>query len=239
MRRILHHTGEAIHRYNLIDDKDKIMVGLSGGKDSWTLLDVLLQLKRKAPIDFEIIAVIIDANFGMDYSKAIEYLKENNIPYHVERTTINEIVKSNPPKNPCFMCSRLRRGVIYHLAKKLKCNKIALGHHLDDAMETLLLNIFYSSKLLGLKPKVYAEDKVNIVIRPLIHVREADIIEYIKTKKFPIVPEDCAFKYKVSKRVKMKNLLQDLSEENKFLYISMKNIMDELYTIKKKRKIVL
>lgn len=233
-RRIMHHTGDAIFRYNLIEDGDKILVGFSGGKDSFALLDILISMEKKAPVHYDIIAVIIDANFKTDYSRAIQYLKDNNIKYHVEKTIINEIIESNPPKNPCFMCARLRRGVMYRVAQKLKCNKIALGHHLDDAMETLLLNIFYSSKLLGLKPKVFAEDKVNIVIRPLIHVHEKDIIEYTKEKNFPLIPEDCLFQSKESKRLKMKNLLKDIGKENKFLHSSMKNIMDELYKLKEK-----
>jgi len=227
--RIKHHTGEGIAKYGMIKEGDRIMVCMSGGKDSYTLFDVLLELKKKAPINFELFPIIVDPGFEMEYNLVAQYLEKKNIPFHLEKSKIAEVINKIKPKNNCFMCSRLRRGVIYTLAQKFNCNKIALGHHLDDAIETFLLNTLYASKLAGLKPMYTSDDGKNIIIRPMIFVHEKDIEQYSEEEKFPIVHENCALKSTDSKRLMLKNLIKDLASKNKFLHTSMKNSMMKLY----------
>lgn len=237
MSRINHQTGKAIHKYNMIEEGDNILVGFSAGKDSYALLDILKNLKRKSPVNFDFTAVIIDAGFNMDYSPAIVWLEKNKIPYIHKITKIREVIeKEMETANPCFICSRLRRGIIYDIAKKKGFNKVALGHHLDDAMETLLLNIMYSSKLEPLKPIYTSDDGAHIVIRPMIEVRESDLIKLRDEKNYPIVKQDCILKKGESKREMIREILRNISKENKFLHSSMKNSMEELFELKNKNK---
>ncbi len=233
--RILHNAGEAIHKHRMIKEGDNILIAFSGGKDSYALLEVLQTLQKKAPIKFSILAVIIDQGFKeMNYRKVEDYFNRNKINYHIKKTIIADIVKKKSPRNCCFLCSRLRRGIIYKLANKLECNKIALGHNLDDSMQTLLLNIMYSSKLEALKPRYISDDKNNIIIRPLINVRESDIQKLAKEKKYPIVKQKCFLKKQDSKREMIKKILNNNAKENKFLHSSMKNIIEKIYKLKQK-----
>ncbi|MFH0875545.1 MAG: ATP-binding protein [archaeon] len=223
-------SGTTIAKNNMISDKDKILVAFSGGKDSYCLLDILLRFQKKAPIVFELFAVIIDSKFGQDYSKAELYFKKNKINYLIKKTNISSVIKNrikikNNTGDYCFLCSRLRRGILYKVAKEKNCTKIALGHNLDDAGETLLMNLFYNSSRKIMPPMYTAEDKKNIIIRPLIEVPEKLIIEYAKEKKFKIVKQKCPLKKSDSKRDETKKIILNLSEKNNFVYSSLKNAM--------------
>lgn len=193
-KRIFQKVGKAIGDFSMIEDGDKILVAVSGGKDSWVMLYVLNELRKRAPVNFELIAVNIDqgwAGFRQDIVE--DFLAEHEIPFFMEDFNIAGIIaeKGEPGATPCSMCARLRRGSLYGLAEKLKCNKIALGHHLDDFVETLLLNQFFIGKLGAMAPKLHADDGKNIVIRPLVYVQESDIIQFTKQMNFPVVCCQC------------------------------------------------
>ncbi len=193
-KRIFGGTGRAIADFGLIEDGDKIMVAISGGKDSWVLLHVLRELQKRAPVDFEILAVNIDQGWkGFRQDVVEDFLAVREIPFYMEDFDIAGIIneKASPDSTPCSLCSRLRRGSLYGLAERFRCNKIALGHHLDDLIETLLLNILFLGKISTMAPKLKSDDAKNIVIRPLSYVHERDIIEYSKLLKFPIVCCQC------------------------------------------------
>ena len=193
-RRILSATGRAIADFSMIEEGDRILVAISGGKDSWVMLKMLRELKRKAPVSFDIIAINIDqgyANFRQDLIE--DYVTDNEIEFEMEEFDIASILTEKIDKGevPCSLCSRLRRGSLYGLAEKHKCNKIALGHHLDDFIETLLLNSFFIGRLAAMAPKLTSDDGKNIVIRPLVYVSEAEIISYTEKSDFPIVCCNC------------------------------------------------
>ncbi|MBX9766205.1 MAG: tRNA 2-thiocytidine(32) synthetase TtcA, partial [Bdellovibrionales bacterium] len=193
-KRIFHEVGKAIADFKLIEEGDKILVAVSGGKDSWVMLSILNDLKKRAPVNFDIIAVNIDQGWaGFRQDVVEDFLADREIPFHMEDFDIAGIIaeKNEPGKTPCSMCSRLRRGSLYGLSQKLGCNKIALGHHLDDFIETLLLNQFFIGRLASMAPKLYAEDGKNIVIRPLVYVEEKDIVQYAKDLEVPIVCCQC------------------------------------------------
>jgi len=190
-KRIMRETGRAIGDYNMIEAGDRVMVCLSGGKDSYTMLDVLLTLRTRAPIDFEIIAVNLDQKQpGFPEEVLPNYLRARDIPFHIENQDTYSIVKRLIPegKTTCSLCSRLRRGILYRVAGELGATKIALGHHRDDILGTFFLNLFYGGKLKAMPPKLVSDDGKHTVIRPLAYIQETDLIAYADWKQFPIIP---------------------------------------------------
>ncbi|MBP6138283.1 MAG: tRNA 2-thiocytidine(32) synthetase TtcA [Brachymonas sp.] len=190
-KRLCRQTGQAIVDFNMIEEGDKVMVCMSGGKDSYTLLDILLKLQKRAPIRFEIIAVNLNKNlpnFPADVLPA--YLKGLGVPFHIEEQDVYSIVKKVVPegKTLCSLCSRLRRGILYTVARRLGVNKIALGHHRDDIVATFFMNMFFAAKLKAMPPKLVSDDGEFTVIRPLAYVRESDIIRWTQHCQFPIIP---------------------------------------------------
>jgi tRNA 2-thiocytidine biosynthesis protein TtcA len=184
-------VGKAIGDFNMIEEGDTVMVCISGGKDSFTLLDILLTLRKRAPIDFKIVAMNLDQKqpgFPADVLPA--YLKKLGVDFHIETQDTYSIVKAKIPegKTTCSLCSRLRRGIIYKVAGDLGANKIALGHHRDDMVETLFLNMFFGGKLKAMPPKLVTDKGDHIVIRPLAYCAEKDIARYARGMEFPIIP---------------------------------------------------
>lgn len=190
-KRLRRLAGAAIADYRMIEDGDRVMVCLSGGKDSHSLLDILLSLREKAPVRFEIVAFNLDQKQpGFPANVLPDYLGARGIPFRIENQDTYSVVKRVIPdgKTTCGLCSRLRRGVIYRVASELGCSKIALGHHRDDLLETLLLNMFYGGTLKSMAPKLITDDGRHIVIRPLAYVSEADLARYAALHGFPIIP---------------------------------------------------
>jgi tRNA 2-thiocytidine biosynthesis protein TtcA len=191
MQKLRRNIGKAIEDYQMICNKDRVMVCLSGGKDSFTLLKLLTELQIKAPVRFEIIAFHLDQGQpGYPKEKMELYLRETKIDYLIESQDTYSIVsnKIEKGKTLCGLCSRLRRGIIYRVAKEVGATKIALGHHLDDIIETLFLNMFFGSKLKAMPPKLLSDDGDNVIIRPLSYCLEKDILNYSDQEKFPIIP---------------------------------------------------
>lgn len=190
-KRLRRNVGRAIEDFSMIEDGDRVMVCLSGGADSYTMLDILLKLKRKAPVSFELTAVNLDQK-QPDFPENIlpEYLTELAVPFHIIEQDTYSVVKGIIPqdKTMCGLCSRLRRGILYNFASKHGFNKIALGHHRDDIIETLFLNMFYGGKLKAMPPKLKSDDGKHIVIRPLAYCKERDIKAYAEQEEFPIIP---------------------------------------------------
>ncbi|MGO4551006.1 tRNA 2-thiocytidine(32) synthetase TtcA [Lysobacter sp. 2RAF19] len=190
-KRLRHQVGRAIADFGMIEEGDKVMVCLSGGKDSYTMLDVLLQLREKAPVRFELHAVNLDQK-QPDFPAHVlpEYLKSVGVPYTILEQDTYSVVKRVVPegKTLCSLCSRLRRGALYAHAEAEGFTKIALGHHRDDLVATFFLNMFFHAKLSGMPPKLRSDDGKHVVIRPLAYVREADIAEYAEARRFPIIP---------------------------------------------------
>ena len=210
-------VGEAIADYHLIEDGDKIMVCLSGGKDSYGLLDILLILQQRAPIRFDLIAVNLDQKQpGFPAHVLPEYLTNRGIPFHIETRDTYSIVKRLIPEGQttCSLCSRLRRGHLYRIATELGATKIALGHHRDDIVETLFLNLFYAGKLKAIPPKLRSKDGRHLVIRPLAFVKEADLARYAELRAFPIIPCDLCGSQEDLKRKKVKAFLREWEQES-------------------------
>ncbi|GAB3379965.1 tRNA 2-thiocytidine(32) synthetase TtcA [Spongiibacter taiwanensis] len=190
-KRLRRHTGQAIEDYRMIEDGDRIMVCLSGGKDSYTMLDILMNLQKSAPVKFELVAVNMDQKQpGFPEHILPTYLDGLGIEYYIVNKDTYSIVKQKIPegKTTCGLCSRLRRGTLYAFAEEIGANKIALGHHKDDIVQTLFLNMFYGSRLAGMPPKLLSDDRRNVIIRPLAYCREADIDAFAEYKGFPIIP---------------------------------------------------
>ncbi len=220
----LHHLikrqcGKAIADFKLIEEGDRIAVALSGGKDSWTLLHILDDLRRRAPIQFEVLALNIDPGFeGYRTDLLRDYLQSNNFDFHLEKTEGAAIIeeKRRPGSSYCAFCARLRRGCLYTQAQRLGCNKVALGHHLDDFIETLLLNQFYCGTLGAMGVKLLADNQQQTVIRPLVYVEESMIIDYSSLCDFPVISCACPLEVtqeKEQQRKRMKRLIAELSQE--------------------------
>ncbi|MBL0090193.1 MAG: tRNA 2-thiocytidine(32) synthetase TtcA [Ideonella sp.] len=190
-KRLHRQVGQAIADFNMIEDGDKVMVCLSGGKDSHALLDILLSLKQRAPIRFDIVAVNLDQKQpGFPAHILPEYLQSRGVPFHIENQDTYSIVKKLVPegKTMCSLCSRLRRGILYRVAGELGATKIALGHHRDDMVVTLLMNMFFGSRMKGMPPKLVSDDGRHTVIRPLAFVAETDLERWARHREFPIIP---------------------------------------------------
>jgi len=211
-KRLRRNAGNAIADYQMIGDGDRIMVCLSGGKDSYAMLDILLGLQHNAPVNFELVAVNMDQKQpGFPEHVLPDYLDALNIEYYIVEKDTYSIVKEKIPegKTTCGLCSRLRRGTLYAFAEKIGATKIALGHHRDDIVETLFLNLFYGGRMAAMPPKLRADDERNIVIRPLAYCREKDLAKYARLKEFPIIPCNLCGSQENLQRQQIKAMLAD------------------------------
>ncbi len=211
-KRLHRQVGQAIVDFNMIEAGDKVMVCVSGGKDSYALLDILISLRARAPIDFDIVAVNLDQKQpGFPGHVLPEYLAKLGIPFHIENQDTYSIVKRviAEGKTMCSLCSRLRRGVLYRVAGELGATKIALGHHRDDMLQTLFMNMFFAARLKGMPAKLVSDDGKNIVIRPLAYVAEADLERWAAHKQFPIIPCTLCGSQENLQRVQTRQMLRD------------------------------
>ncbi len=190
-KRLCRQVGQAIVDYNMIEEGDKVMVCVSGGKDSYAMLDILIKMQQRAPVDFELVAVNLDQKQpGFPEHVLPEYLGKLGVPFHIENQDTYSIVKDKiaPGKTMCSLCSRLRRGILYRVADELGATKIALGHHRDDMLQTFFLNMFFGGKLKGMPPKLVSDDGRHIVIRPMANTAEKDLVRWAAHRQFPIIP---------------------------------------------------
>jgi tRNA 2-thiocytidine biosynthesis protein TtcA len=224
-------VGKAIGDFNMIEAGDTVMVCLSGGKDSYTLLDILLTLRKRAPIDFKIVAMNLDQKQpGFPEEVLPSYLKKIGVDFHIEAQDTYSIVKAKIPegKTTCSLCSRLRRGIIYKVAGELGANKIALGHHRDDMVETLFLNMFFGGKLKAMPPKLVTDKGDHIVIRPLAYCAEKDIARYARGMEFPIIPCNLCGSQENLQRQNIKEMLTNWEREypgrSQTIFTAMQNV---------------
>ncbi len=210
-KRLRRNVGKAIADFAMIEEGDRIMVCLSGGKDSYAMLDILLSLRDRAPVEFELIAVNLDQK-QPDFPEEVlpNYLEDLGVPYYILERDTYSVVKSVIPegKTTCGLCSRLRRGTLYGFAEQIGASKIALGHHRDDIVETLFLNLFFAGKLKAMPPKLLSDDRKNVVIRPMAYCKEADIAKYAVAKAFPIIPCNLCGSQTNLQRQEIKQMLQ-------------------------------
>jgi len=205
-------VGQAVADYSLIEDGDTVMVCLSGGKDSYGMLDILLSMQSRAPISYQIFAVNLDQKQpGFPVHILPDYLTKLGVPFHIEEQDTYSVVKELIPegKTTCSLCSRLRRGILYGLAEKFGATKIALGHHRDDMVETMMLNMLFNGTLKAMPPKLRSDDGKHVVIRPLAYIREEDLTRYSELRNFPIIPCDLCGSQENLKRQEVKALLRD------------------------------
>jgi tRNA 2-thiocytidine biosynthesis protein TtcA len=234
LKSIARRVGRAIEEYGLIEDGDRILCAMSGGKDSYAMLHVLDYLRRRAPVRFDLVAVTVDQGYtGFQADVVAGYFREHGFEHHVERTNIAEVIDDTMPLGDthCSMCARLRRGVLYRLAPDLGCNKIALGHHADDLLETLLMSQFFNGEICSMPPILRARDGRNTVIRPLCWVWEHEIIALALEVGFPVVGCACPACGDVSlKRKQMKLLLSKLEAEHAGIKASLLNAIGNVKT---------
>lgn len=224
-------VGKAVVDYSMIEDGDVVMACASGGKDSYVMIDILMHLKKTAPINFDVIAVNLDQK-QPDFPEEIlpNYFEEIGIPYYIIDKDTYSVVKQKVPegKTTCGLCSRLRRGTLYSFAEKIGATKIALGHHMDDIVETLFLSMFFNSKMKAMPPKLLSDDKRNIVIRPLAYCREKTIVEYAEIMDFPIIPCNLCGSQENLQRQNIKAMLNDWDRTSpgriENVFSSLKNI---------------
>ncbi|AOT08479.1 tRNA 2-thiocytidine(32) synthetase TtcA [Pseudoalteromonas luteoviolacea] len=211
-KKLRRNVGNAIKDYNMIEEGDVVMACISGGKDSFAMLDILLNLQKAAPIQFEVIAVNLDQKQpGFPEHILPEYFESLNIPYYIVDKDTYSVVREKVPegKTTCGLCSRLRRGTLYSFAEKIGATKLALGHHMDDIVETMFLNMFHGSRLKAMPPKLRSDDGRNVVIRPLTYCREKDLIKYAEHKDFPIIPCNLCGSQENLQRQNIKAMLVD------------------------------
>ncbi len=211
-KRLHRQVGQAIADFNMIEDGDKVMVCVSGGKDSYALLDILINLRRRAPVRFDLMAVNLDQKQpGFPAHVLPDYLRSREVPFHIEEQDTYSIVKRLIPegKTMCSLCSRLRRGILYRVAGELGATKIALGHHRDDMLQTLFMNMFFGSRMKGMPPKLVSDDGRHVVIRPLAYVAETDLERWAAHRQFPIIPCSLCGSQANLQRVQVGKMLRD------------------------------
>ena len=231
-KRLCRQVGQAIVDYNMIEEGDRVMVCVSGGKDSYGMLDILLKMQQRAPIKFELIAVNLDQKQpGFPDHILPEYLKQLGVPFHIETQDTYSIVKKVIPegKTMCSLCSRLRRGILYRVADELKITKIALGHHRDDIIQTFFLNMFFGGKLKGMPPKLVSDDGGHIVIRPMANVAEKDLIRWAAHREFPIIPCTLCGSQENLQRKQIGNMLREWEKQypgrTETMFTAMQNVV--------------
>ena len=215
-KRLRRNAGNVIVDYNMIEEGDRVMVCMSGGKDSYGMLDILVNLRNNAPVNFELVAVNLDQKQpGFPEEVLPEYLSKFDIPFYILEKDTYSIVRQVIPegKTTCGLCSRLRRGSLYGFAEEIGASKIALGHHRDDIIETLFLNMFFNGKLKAMPPKLLSDDKKNVVIRPMAYCKEKDLSAYAEYKQFPIIPCNLCGSQENLQRVRVKQMLADWEKE--------------------------
>ena len=219
-KRLCHLVGQAVIDFNMIEEGDKVMVCVSGGKDSYAMLDLLLKLQARAPIHFDLIAVNLDQKQpGFPEHVLPQYLSGLGVPFHIENRDTYSIVKRVIPdgKTLCSLCSRLRRGILYRVADELGATKIALGHHRDDILQTFFLNLFFGGKLKGMPAKLVSDDGRHVVIRPMALVAEKDLVRWAAQRQFPIIPCNLCGSQPNLKRARVKRLINELEKETPFI----------------------